>query len=166
MSRASYTSLVPAAPAKEWYADGLRFECTLCGACCTGTPGYVSVSDEESAAIARRLNIPLAEFHRLYTRQTSEGRSLTEHKTKHGYDCVFLDRASMPGKAVCSLYEDRPLQCRTFPWWPENLKTPGAWARTGKHCEGVGRGPVIPIEAIRIERAKQAAATGDGGPRS
>lgn len=154
---------------QEWYANGLRFECTLCGACCTGSPGYVRVSDEESEAIAKRLGISLKEFYAKYTRATSEGRSLTEHKTVHGWDCVFLDRESMPGKAVCSLYEDRPLQCRTFPWWPENIRTPGAWARTGKHCEGVGRGRLVPIEEIRIDRDRQAADTGDApgaGPRA
>ena len=24
-----------------WYADGLSFECTMCGNCCTGPPGAV-----------------------------------------------------------------------------------------------------------------------------
>ena len=32
------------ADSPEWYRDGLRFECTRCGACCTGAPGYVWVT--------------------------------------------------------------------------------------------------------------------------
>eukprot|EP00961_Rhodomonas_salina_P046921 629705-Rhodomonas_salina.2 len=30
----------------------------------------------------------------------------------------------MKGKAICSLYEARPKQCRTWPFWPENLASP------------------------------------------
>ena len=35
-----------------WYADGLRFTCTMCGKCCTGEPGYVWTTDEELAKSA------------------------------------------------------------------------------------------------------------------
>ena len=37
---------------KPWYKDGLRFECTQCGACCSGEPGFVWVADEEIAGMA------------------------------------------------------------------------------------------------------------------
>ncbi|TVQ60070.1 MAG: YkgJ family cysteine cluster protein [Phycisphaerales bacterium] len=141
----------------EWYSEGLRFECTQCGACCTGAEGYVLVSDEESRAIAARIGMSVEAFRRKYTHMTPAGRSLTEVVTEHGRDCVFLDRESVPGKAVCSLYEDRPMQCRTFPWWPETLRSEKSWARTAKACEGVGRGSVVPIEDIRIDRDAQAA---------
>ena len=33
--------------ADPWYADGLRFECTQCGDCCSGEPGYVWVDEDE-----------------------------------------------------------------------------------------------------------------------
>ena len=39
-------------PEPTWYQDGLAFECTRCGACCTGAPGYVWVNDEEIARLA------------------------------------------------------------------------------------------------------------------
>ena len=139
----------------EWYADGLRFECTCCGACCTGPPGFVLFTDEEATAMAARLGISVPEFLERYTHETAEGRSLQERLTHEGYDCVFLDRESVPDKAVCTLYEARPLQCRTFPWWPENLEHPRHWQRLARTCEGVGRGPLIPVEAIRIQRNAQ-----------
>lgn len=137
---------------REWYAEGLKFECTMCGACCTGRPGYVSFTDEEARGIARRLRISVAAFYREYAHQTEMGWSLREVRTEHGHDCVFLDRESMPGKAMCSLYESRPLQCRTFPWWPENLKSQRAWREAGRECEGIGRGDFVPIQEIRIQR--------------
>ena len=37
---------------EPWYQDGLRFRCTRCGHCCTGTPGNVWINEEEIAAIA------------------------------------------------------------------------------------------------------------------
>ena len=37
-----------------WYRDGLQFECTQCGNCCTGDPGYVWVTPEEIKAIAAK----------------------------------------------------------------------------------------------------------------
>src|SRR5690606_14249333 len=112
---------------REWYADGLRFECTQCGACCTGRPGFVLFSEAEAARIAERLGVTPQEFHENYTHDTAAGRSLAERPSEFGYDCVFLDRSS--GKPLCSIHDLRPLQCRTFPFWPENLKSPREWAR-------------------------------------
>jgi Fe-S-cluster containining protein len=136
--------------AREWYEDGLRFECTLCGHCCSGPPGIVRFTDDEAAQMAAKLRITVQEFRSRYTRRVDGAPSLREVETEHGLDCVFLDRVTMPGKAICSLYEARPSQCRTFPWWPEHLRTPGAWKQLGKTCEGVGRGPVVPASEIRI----------------
>lgn len=141
---------------QEWYAGGLRFECTMCGSCCTGAPGYVRFTEEEAGAIARRLGISKAAFYREHAHKVRLGGqerwSLREVKTVHGHDCVFLDRTTMPGKAVCSLYGDRPTQCRTFPFWPENIASERDWERTGRSCEGVGRGKLVRVEEIRIQR--------------
>jgi uncharacterized protein len=139
---------------QEWYADGLRFECTMCGDCCTGAPGFVLFNDDEAQAIADRLDITVEEFLERYTHDTRAGRSLTEHSTEHGFDCVFLDRDSMPGKAICSLHDVRPTQCRTFPFWPEHLRSPHSWSEASQECEGIGQGELTPLVQIRIQRDK------------
>ncbi|MGP1345947.1 MAG: YkgJ family cysteine cluster protein [Phycisphaerales bacterium] len=136
----------------EWYARGLRFECTQCGACCTGPPGFVGFTDGEARGLARALGVGLEEFLERFTQDTPEGRSLAEVRTEHGFDCVFLDRTTVPGKGVCGVYAARPMQCRTFPWWPEHLASRRRWEALGRSCEGVGRGGFVPIERIRIER--------------
>lgn len=131
---------------------GLRFSCTMCGNCCSGPEGYVLVSDEEATAIARRLGLPVEEFLREYTHVTAEGRSLKEKRTAHGLDCIFLDRQTVPGKAICGIYEDRPTQCSTWPFWPSVVKSRGSWDRASRNCPGMNKGRLYPPEQIRILR--------------
>jgi hypothetical protein len=139
----------------EWYAAGLRFECTQCGNCCTGPPGHVWFTPEEGRAIARRLGMTESAFLAAHARRVGARWSLNERRTEAGlHDCDFLDRTSRPGVALCSIYEVRPMQCRTWPFWPENLSSRGAWSQTRQRtpCPGMDRGPLIPVEQIRIIR--------------
>ncbi len=132
---------------------GLRFRCTQCGSCCTGPSGYVKFTDDEAVSMAATLGVPIDEFMRTYTHETPMGRSLTERKTEHGYDCVFLDRETVPGKAVCGLYDARPAQCRTWPFWKTNLSSEHAWRRAAIDCPGIDRGQrVVPSDEIRRQR--------------
>ncbi len=150
----------------EWYAgkDGkstLRFECTQCGACCTGPEGAVHVNQREVRMLAKHIGITAEECIDRYTHMLPEGRSLIERETAPDsgcFDCVFLDRTSDPQRATCSVYDARPTQCRTFPWWPDNIKNPSSWRRAGTHCEGIGQGGYVPIEHIRVQRNAQEAA--------
>jgi Fe-S-cluster containining protein len=147
---------MPEPATTNWYADGLRFECTQCGNCCTGPPGAVWFDDVEAAAIAAELRLGEDEFRRRYAHELDGRWSLIERKTEHGYDCVFLDRQTLPGKAVCSIYKSRPMQCRTWPFWPEIVESSRSWAAFKRRtpCPGMDSGPLIPAEQIRIIRAK------------
>jgi Fe-S-cluster containining protein len=138
----------------EWYAEGLRFSCTGCGNCCTGPPGYVWFTAWEGKRIAALLGIDEDAFYRQYTRKAGRRWSLTENHTEHGYDCVFLDRRSASGKAICSVYEARPAQCRSWPFWPENLQTQRHWRSTKRAtpCPGMDSGEFIPLEEIHRRR--------------
>jgi Fe-S-cluster containining protein len=126
-----------------WYKDGLSFKCTGCGQCCTGSPGYVFVDDAEMQAMADTLNIPLDEFTKRYVRRVGNQFSLKERPVS--YDCVFLE-----GKR-CTVYHARPKQCRTFPWWQDNLSTPQEWQEAAKRCEGINHAdaPLISLEEIQ-----------------
>ncbi|USN98715.1 MAG: YkgJ family cysteine cluster protein [Phycisphaeraceae bacterium] len=129
---------------------GLRFTCTMCGHCCTGPTGYVLFNDEEGDAMARALGILRPEFDERFTHDTPAGRSLIERRTGFGYDCVFLDREKVPGKAVCGLYEHRPAQCRTWPFWTENLRSPRHWKAAARTCPGMDTGTLHSPETIRL----------------
>ena len=88
----------PDAPGKgePWYRDGLRFQCTMCGNCCTGPEGVVMFSPEEGVAMAAKLGMELEQFLKAYARRIGNGRSLREKRTEFGNDCIFLDRNSIP----------------------------------------------------------------------
>jgi len=137
-----------------WYKDGLRFSCSQCGNCCTGGPGAVWYTADEGHAMATALGLSDEEFSARYTREIENRRSLNERETEHGFDCVFLDRTTQPGRALCSVYTARPGQCRTWPFWPENLESPQAWkaAKDRTPCHGMDNGKLYPIEQIRIMR--------------
>lgn len=124
-----------------WYQDGLRFECTQCGNCCTGSPGYVWVTENELRAIADYLDKPIGELRLLHTRPARGKVSLTEYANG---DCVFLD----PHTRGCTIYPVRPVQCRTWPFWKGNLSSPEAWERTCQTCPGAGRGHFVSLAEI------------------
>lgn len=127
---------------QPWYQEGLNFKCTECGKCCTGSPGYVWVTEQEINAIATHLNLTVDDFSARYVRLVDERYSLLEHAQT--YDCAFLkDRK-------CQIYSVRPKQCRTFPWWPKNLKSKEDWQNAAKFCEGITfQAPRVPLETIQ-----------------
>ena len=126
---------------KPWFRDGLKFRCTQCGNCCTGTPGYVWVNKEEIEALARRLSMSVEDFERDYVRKVGIRKSLIEYDNG---DCVFFDGQSRR----CTVYEDRPRQCRTWPFWESNVRTPEAWQQTCEVCPGSGQGQFVPLEKV------------------
>lgn len=125
---------------EPWFNAGLQFRCTRCGHCCTGTPGFVWVNEEEVAAIAEFRGESVEEFASLHTRSVRRGRSLRE---KANGDCVFWDR-----QAGCTIYPVRPRQCRTWPFWESNVASPEAWEDTCAVCPGAGTGDLISAEEI------------------
>lgn len=128
---------------KPWYHNGLQFECSECGDCCTGAPGYVWVNKEEIAALAQLLGLGVEAFMAKYTRQIGIRHSLIELAN---YDCVFLD-----GERHCTVYGARPRQCKTWPFWPSNIRTEADWKHTCDVCPGSGTGTMIPLEQIEAQ---------------
>jgi Fe-S-cluster containining protein len=127
-----------------WFADGLKFTCSQCGNCCTGAAGYVWVSDEELGWLAAFLQLTVEQTVARYCRKIGSRISLKERVTPQGqYDCIFLKEVKIrPGqvKKVCSVYEVRPLQCRTWPFWDGILSSRKNWDAAGKRCHGINHG--------------------------
>lgn len=127
-----------------WYKDGLRFKCTGCGKCCTGKPGVVWVTEEEMAGMAKLLSISVELFRRRYIRFIDNRFALIEKKiTEVQYDCIFLKDNK------CSVYQARPIQCRTYPWWQQNLNSQESWDLAAQECEGINKNaPLISYSQI------------------
>lgn len=130
---------------KPWYSEGLKFECTGCGDCCTGEPGFVWVNKAEIAAIAELIGMDVEEFTDNYTRKIGIRRTLKEFSNG---DCVFFDSETRK----CEVYSARPRQCKTWPFWDSNLRTPEDWQRTCESCPGSGVGKLYQLDEIESRR--------------
>jgi len=117
----------------------------------------VSFTLEEAQALAARMGVTLERFMHEYTHDTPAGPSLREVQGEFGLDCVFLDRTTMPGKALCGVYQDRPSQCRTWPFWDGNLRSEADWKRAGRTCPGLNNGTQYTPLQIRLIRAEDRA---------
>jgi len=124
-----------------WYADGLRFSCHQCGNCCRGAqPGYVYLTLFRLRRIADLLGVGERAFRREYVARDENGETVL--KLKANGDCVFWDEG-------CTIYPERPRQCRTFPFWSETLRSEGDWSKLKEFCHGVDHGRLYPLEEIR-----------------
>ena len=145
---AKSTTNTSGSPAGQpWYKKGLRFECTGCGDCCTGAPGYVWVNQAEIDALAAQLNITSAACEKKYVRNIGIRRSLIE--LPKSYDCIFLDATTRK----CTVYEARPRQCKTWPFWKSNLRNEQTWQETCEVCPGSGTGKLYQLEQIEEQVA-------------
>lgn len=128
-----------------WYKDGLKFSCSGCGDCCTGAPGFVWIDQSESQAMADAVGLAQEEFEDQYTRKIGARRSLKEFSNG---DCVFFDNQTRK----CEVYDARPRQCKTWPFWDSNLRTPEDWERTCEECPGSGTGKLHQLNEIEARR--------------
>lgn len=90
-------------------------KCSTCeGNCCIGESGYIWINTKEIELLAQHLNIELSEFKKSYLDKINYKFSIKERKYGvNSYACIFFDM----DKRQCSVYDFRPLQCRTFPFW-------------------------------------------------
>jgi uncharacterized protein len=118
-----------------FYDKGLRFGCTRCSKCCRHTPGYVFLSPRDLRSLAGALGMSEADLRGRYCREVAFGVvTRLSLKEKPNLDCVFWEDEG------CSVYESRPLQCRSFPFWASALSSRADWEETASNCPGIGRG--------------------------
>ena len=119
-----------------FYEQGLKFECQGSGKCCTshGEFGFVFLTKEDQKRFAEHLNLSVREFRKKYCDETRGIWHLKENKDQP--DCMFLKEKR------CSVYEARPNQCRTWPFWPEVMNAKAWKLEVESFCPGVGKGKV------------------------
>jgi len=126
---------------KSFYMEGLRFSCTRCSACCRHEPGYVFLSKNDLELLAGALKMEYSGIVEKYCLwiPAPGGEKQLSLREKPNYDCIFWQDG-------CSVYQARPLQCRTFPFWKSTLSGPDAWKSL--LCPGIGKGTLHSREYI------------------
>jgi len=112
--------------------NGMRFECQMSGNCCLsrGAYGYVYLTKKDIKRFCDYLKLTKDQFFEQHCDETDG----YWHLKNPDQDCHFLKNKK------CSVYEGRPTQCRTWPFWPENMN-PKAWTNEiASFCPGVGKG--------------------------
>src|ERR1041385_6653052 len=131
-------------------AAGVRFECQPgCTACCEQN-GFVYLTEADVPRAAQFLGLTPAEFERRYVYRT---RNQMRLRVPRGANCYFLHAGG------CSIHPAKPDQCRRFPFWPELVESRREWLKTARYCPGIGKGPLIRIEAARAMSATSSAGT-------
>ncbi|AGH96324.1 YkgJ family cysteine cluster protein [Pseudobdellovibrio exovorus] len=131
-----------------FYEHGLRFQCQGSGKCCTshGEFGFVFLTKDDRRRFAKHLKVTTSAFTKKYCDQTNGIWHLKEDKGNP--DCMFLKNKG------CSVYEARPNQCRTWPFWPEVMNAKAWKSEVANFCPGVGKGRLWSKEEIEQEMSK------------
>lgn len=89
--------------------------CDTCeGNCCIGESGNIWINKQEIENLSNHLDISLEELRFRFLEKRGYKYSIKEVKlSSDNYACIFFDLE----KKQCSIYEARPIQCRTFPFW-------------------------------------------------
>lgn len=121
----------------------MKFSCkeSCGGKCCTlnwkGQQSFVFLTRSDRRRLAQFLDRPeefFASKSVFESTRFSSVKTQQYHLKMNGNDCKFFRDGQ------CGVYAARPTQCRTFPYWPENLKN-GEWTEAVKaECPGVGQG--------------------------
>ena len=141
---------VPSSTTTTTTPSALPFSCTGCGKCCR-TQGDVYMAPEDIIAAACLLDITPRMFVHQYAasyilsrpsmlegiQNSDDFDRILEDKqvwvrlreakrsgdSSTGEACIFLDETTNQ----CQIYEARPAQCRTYPFWPSILLSPEKW---------------------------------------
>ena len=121
----------------------LPFDCTSCGKCCK-TKGTVFMSPDEAEAASVHLDLTVDEFANKYATHKARStvktnRAWLQIKNKDEEDgggCIFLDENNL-----CSIYEARPVQCSTYPFWSNILRSPNSWDAEVREADNSTKGP-------------------------
>ena len=117
--------------------SAMRFECQPgCTACCE-QQGFVYLTENDVERISAFLKLKPAEFERRYLYRTKHLRRL---RVPRASQCYFLREGG------CSIHPVKPVQCRTFPYWPELVESRKEWHKTASYCPGIGKGELVQIE--------------------
>ena len=125
------------------YKNGIRFECQGSGNCCVsrGSYGFVYLSPNDLKRFAKYFKVSINKFKEKYCQITDGFIHLIENNELEG-KCFFLKNKK------CTVYKNRPSQCRTWPFWNENMNAKVWNEDISINCPGIGKGNIIKPKKI------------------
>ena len=127
---------------KKLIEKGIKFKCQGSSNCCVsrGTYGYVYLTKNDLLRFSKYFKISTLLFKKKYC-QYSDGYMHLKEVNKNG-NCIFLKEKK------CTIYNARPTQCRTWPFWKENMNAKN-WSNNIKNfCPGIGKGKKYSYDQI------------------
>ena len=126
------------------YKNGIKFECQGSGKCCVsrGTYGFVYLSEKDIKRFSKYFKLSIKKFKKKYC-QVTEGFIHLIEKSELNGDCIFLKNKK------CSVYISRPSQCRTWPFWNENMNVKLWNEDISINCPGIGKGKIVNAKTIK-----------------
>lgn len=162
-----------------FWKNGLSFTCTGCGGCCQNE-GDTWFTIHEFYRLVSSLGLPVEDVLDIYVSDIVAHWVKMKHRVciDTGVEqCIFLDSSS--GNKKCSIYEYRPIHCKTYPFWPTIVSTSTTWLNEGQvfsnyyngtnaihsheavsiaridGCEGINHADSISISSIILQRSTQ-----------
>jgi len=130
---------------KPWWMNGLQFACQAdCGKCCDQPGGIVYLRPEDAERLATHHDMSVEDWLVRDCRQTLDGRYVLNSVPSSDI-CIYLDTAKR-----CTVYESRPAQCASYPFWSENLRSDRSWQRTLDECPGLDAEDSIIIDGDTV----------------
>lgn len=112
--------------------EDIHFACTHCGQCCS-EPGVVYITPYDLERISSFFNVdPDQIVYNLLAEDADTGELLIP--VDDNQPCPFFQEER------CIVHEVKPIQCRTYPFWPELVGTQETWQEAIKACPGIGEG--------------------------
>jgi len=126
------------------YKEGIRFECQGSGKCCVSRDsyGFVYLSGNDLKRFSNYFKLSIKKFKEEYCQITDGFVHLIE-KTELNGNCIFLKDKK------CTVYTCRPSQCRTWPFWNENMNAKVWNNKISINCPGIGKGKNIKYKIIK-----------------
>ena len=116
---------------KQLLKNGTNFQCQGSGNCCVSRDsyGYVYLSKKDIKRLANFFKIKIKNFFDIYC-SVEDNNTYLKEVNKNG-NCVFLRNKR------CTVYKARPSQCRTWPFWPENMNSKKWKNEIMNFCPGI-----------------------------
>jgi uncharacterized protein len=126
-----------------FYASGLKFSCKRCSSCCRYESGFVFLSEKDLNKMTFITKMDNNSFIGAYCRWVNDwkGKQVLSLKEKSNKDCIFWDSG-------CMIYDARPVQCVTFPFWESVVSSEYNWKAASSGCPGINNGELHDGEKI------------------